>query len=109
MSADGNHTTLGDLLRFATAVTGHVLRDEEHTALLTSGKIDTGRGDKYAYGFFESLEGSVRSVDLSRDAQTGWNGGGAASGPRLLRHQGETLPARGLAQPVVEAHEHLAV
>ena len=53
-SAGGGYTTVGDLLRFATALTGHVLLDARHTALLTTGKVDTGQGDKYAYGFFES-------------------------------------------------------
>jgi CubicO group peptidase (beta-lactamase class C family) len=60
-SAGGGYTTVRDLLRFATALTGHVLLDAQHTALLTSGKVETGRGDKYAYGFFESLSDGVRS------------------------------------------------
>ena len=54
-SAGGGYTTVGDLLRFATALSGHVLLDARHTTLLTTGKIDTGQGDKYAYGFVESI------------------------------------------------------
>ena len=33
----------------------------EYTDLLTTGKQDTGRGDKYAYGFMEQTEGGIRS------------------------------------------------
>ena len=72
-SAGGGYTTVGDLLRFASALTGHVLLDEKHTALLTSGKADTGGGDKYAYGFSESLEGGARSFGHSGGAP-GMNG-----------------------------------
>jgi CubicO group peptidase (beta-lactamase class C family) len=61
-SAGGGYTTVRDLLRFATALTSHILLDAEHTVLLTSGKVETGRGDKYAYGFIESLSDGVRSV-----------------------------------------------
>ena len=52
-SAGGGYSTVEDLFRFATALLGHKLLDAKHTDLLTSGKVDTGRGDKYAYGFFE--------------------------------------------------------
>ena len=55
-SAGGGYTTVGDLLRFASALTGHTLLDAKHTALLTTGKVDTGQGDRYAYGFVESVE-----------------------------------------------------
>lgn len=60
-SAGGGYTTVGDLLRFATALTGHRLLDAAHTDLLTTGKVQTPRGDKYAYGFIESVDGGVRS------------------------------------------------
>jgi len=60
-SAGGGYTTVGDLLRFATAITGNRLLDASHTALLTTGKVATPRGDKYAYGFIENVEGGVRS------------------------------------------------
>jgi len=72
-SAGGGYTTVGDLLRFATALTDHVLLDARHTALLTTGKVDTGQGDKYAYGFVESTEGGMRSVGHSGGAP-GMNG-----------------------------------
>ena len=60
-SAGGGYTTVGDLLRFATAITGNRLLDASHTALLTTGKVATPRGDQYAYGFIENVEGGVRS------------------------------------------------
>ena len=59
-SAGGGYTTVSDLLRFATALTGHRLLDATHTALLTTGKVATPRGDKYAYGFIESVDGGLR-------------------------------------------------
>ncbi len=71
--AGGGYTTVGDLLRFATALTGHALLDATHTRLLTAGKVDTGRGGKYAYGFTESIQGGARSVGHSGGAP-GMNG-----------------------------------
>ncbi|HUN62231.1 MAG TPA: serine hydrolase domain-containing protein [Candidatus Sulfotelmatobacter sp.] len=60
-SAGGGYSTVGDLFRFATALTEHKLLDAKHTDLLISGKVDTGRGgDKYAYGFFESTENGMQ-------------------------------------------------
>jgi len=72
-SAGGGYTTVGDLLRFATALTGHALLDGQHTALLTAGKIDTPGGGKYAYGFDERLGDGVRSFGHSGGAP-GMNG-----------------------------------
>ena len=72
-SAGGGYTTVGDLLRFASALTGHVLLDAKHTDLLTAGKVDTGQGGKYAYGFEESMEGGARSIGHSGGAP-GMNG-----------------------------------
>ena len=51
-SAGGGYTTVGDLLKFATALTAHKLLDVQHTDLVITGKVDTPRrGMKYAYGF----------------------------------------------------------
>jgi len=72
-SAGGGYTTVGDLLRFASALTGRVLLDAKHTDLLTTGKVDTGDGDKYAYGFEESLDGGARRIGHSGGAP-GMNG-----------------------------------
>ncbi len=59
-SAGGGDSTVGDLLRFANAITGHKLLDAKHTALLTEGKVDTPGGDKYAYGFADATTNGVR-------------------------------------------------
>jgi CubicO group peptidase (beta-lactamase class C family) len=59
-SAGGGYSTVGDLLAFANALVGHKLLDAHYTGILTSGKVDTGRGGKYAYGFMDHNDGGVR-------------------------------------------------
>jgi len=60
--AGGGYSTAPDLLRFAQALRANKLVNAELTEKLTSGKVDTPMGAKYAYGFIdESIEGkSVR-------------------------------------------------
>ncbi|HYL85150.1 MAG TPA: serine hydrolase domain-containing protein [Candidatus Angelobacter sp.] len=58
-SAGGGYSTVEDFLRFANALEGHKLLDAEHTELLTSGKVDTGGGEKYGYGFGERSFGAM--------------------------------------------------
>jgi len=58
-SAGGGYSTVEDLLRFANALTGLKLLDAKHFALLTTGKVDTPQGSKYAYGFQDQGSGSV--------------------------------------------------
>jgi D-alanyl-D-alanine carboxypeptidase len=58
-SAGGGYSTVEDLLRFANALQSHKLLDAEHTDLLVTGKVDTPRGDKYAYGFVDGTEGEI--------------------------------------------------
>ncbi|HME00927.1 MAG TPA: serine hydrolase domain-containing protein [Terriglobia bacterium] len=60
-SAGGGYSTVEDLLRFANAVTGYKLLDAHYTELLTTGKVDTPGGSKYAYGFDDRTEVGVRS------------------------------------------------
>ena len=48
-------------MRFASALTSGKLLDAHHTELLTTGKVDTGGGGKYAYGFSETTLQGVRS------------------------------------------------
>jgi CubicO group peptidase (beta-lactamase class C family) len=48
------------LLAFANALLGHKLLDAHYTEVLTTGKVDTGRGGKYAYGFEDHTDGGVR-------------------------------------------------
>ena len=59
-SAGGGYSTVEDLLRFANALQNHKLLDTQHTELLTTGKIDTPMGGKYAYGFSDQTSGGVR-------------------------------------------------
>jgi D-alanyl-D-alanine carboxypeptidase len=59
-SAGGGYTTVEDLERFASALLNHKLLDAEHTELLTTGHVDTPRGEKYAYGFMDDREDGVR-------------------------------------------------
>jgi CubicO group peptidase (beta-lactamase class C family) len=59
-SAGGGYSTVEYLLRFANALTSLKLLDDKHFALLTTGKVDTPQGSKYAYGFQDQSSGSVR-------------------------------------------------
>jgi D-alanyl-D-alanine carboxypeptidase len=58
--AGGGYSTSEDLLRFASALTGHKLLDAEHTRLLTTGKPGTPNNG-YGYGFAITNDGGVRS------------------------------------------------
>jgi CubicO group peptidase (beta-lactamase class C family) len=58
--AGGGYSTVEDLLRFANALEGYKLLDAEHTELLTTGKVNTPMGTKYAYGFGEEKIGGAR-------------------------------------------------
>jgi CubicO group peptidase (beta-lactamase class C family) len=50
-SAGGSYSTVGDLLKFAVALMDHRLLSVENTQLLITGKVDTGKGFMYGYGF----------------------------------------------------------
>jgi len=67
MSAGGGYTTVGDLARFATALTSHRLFNAQDTDLLTTGKVPSG-GGKYAYGFVDTMIGGVRAFGHSGGA-----------------------------------------
>lgn len=73
--AGGAWSTPGDLLSFANALEGHRLLDERHTVLLTTGKVPTQDGGRYAYGFSEGTLPGLRCV--------GHNGGSAGASARL--------------------------
>jgi CubicO group peptidase (beta-lactamase class C family) len=60
-SAGGGYSTVEDLQKFAEALREHKLLDAQHTEMLTTGKADTGGGDKYAYGFMDRTSGGIRS------------------------------------------------
>ena len=51
-SAGGGYSTVGDLLKFASALTSDSLLSAHDTEILITGKVSTPRpGTKYAYGF----------------------------------------------------------
>jgi len=59
-SAGGGYSTVEDLYKFATALENHKLLDAKHTEMLTTGKVETGRGDaKYGFGFFDTSEAGL--------------------------------------------------
>lgn len=49
--AGGGYSTVEDLFNFATALRGYKLLNEKYTDIVTTGKVDTDRGEKYAYLF----------------------------------------------------------
>jgi D-alanyl-D-alanine carboxypeptidase len=51
IAAGGGYSTVGDLMKFADALMGHKLLNAEYTDLLIKGKVDSGGGRMYAYGF----------------------------------------------------------
>ena len=57
-SAGGGYCTVEDFLRFANAPTNHKLLNVRTTELLTTGKVDTPRGAKYAFGFMDADSGT---------------------------------------------------
>ena len=67
-AAGGGYSTVGDLLRFAHALTSHRLLSPESTELLLTGKVDLGYGFRYAFGFFDGRDASGN----------GWVGHGGA-------------------------------
>jgi D-alanyl-D-alanine carboxypeptidase len=72
-SAGGGYSTVGDLMKFVDALMSHTLLNAEYTELLITGKVDTGRGTKYAYGFEDMRKEGVGSVGHSGGAP-GMNG-----------------------------------
>ena len=60
-SAGGGYSTVEDLLRFANALGNHKLLNAHYTELLTTGKMETPGGGKYAYGFGDRMQNGVRS------------------------------------------------
>src|SRR5882672_2171008 len=74
MAAGGGYSTVGDLLKFATALMGHKLLDAEHTALLITGKVSPSPGGPmYAYGFEDARKDGAGAVGHNGGAP-GMNG-----------------------------------
>ena len=59
-SAGGGYSTVEDLLKFATALQANKLLKPQYTEMLTTGKIETPYGGKYAYGFQEATVNGTR-------------------------------------------------
>lgn len=59
-SAGGGYSTVEDLLKFATALQNHKLLNAQYTEMLTTGKVDTPMGSKYAYGFMDAMVNGTR-------------------------------------------------
>lgn len=55
-SAGGGYSTVYDLHRFSLALLTHGFLNPEHTQLLTTSKVDTPAGGRYAYGFGAGTE-----------------------------------------------------
>jgi CubicO group peptidase (beta-lactamase class C family) len=54
-SAGGGYSTVEDLLKFATALLRQKLLNAQYTEMLTTGKVETPGGSKYAYGFMDLM------------------------------------------------------
>ena len=61
-SAGGGYSTVSDLMKFANALMGHKLLTPESTELLITGKVDSGGGRKYAYGFEDGRKDGIGAV-----------------------------------------------
>jgi CubicO group peptidase (beta-lactamase class C family) len=61
-SAGGGYSTVGDLMKFADALLSHKLLNAENTELLFKGKVDSGGGRMYAYGFEDARKDGDGSV-----------------------------------------------
>ncbi len=59
-SAGGGYCTVEDFLRFANALADHKLLNAQNTELLTSGKVATPGGEKYAFGFMDAKPGTAQ-------------------------------------------------
>jgi D-alanyl-D-alanine carboxypeptidase len=59
-SAGGGYSTVEDLLKFATALQTNKLLKPQYTEMLTTGKVDTPGGGRYAYGFQVSSVNGVQ-------------------------------------------------
>jgi CubicO group peptidase (beta-lactamase class C family) len=59
-SAGGGYSTVEDLLKFAMALQTNKLLKPQYTEMLTTGKVETPNGGKYAYGFQEATVNGTR-------------------------------------------------
>ncbi len=59
-SAGGGYSTVEDLFKFASALQTQKLLNAEYTEMLTTGKVETPGGGKYAYGFQDATINGTR-------------------------------------------------
>jgi D-alanyl-D-alanine carboxypeptidase len=64
-SAGGGYSTVGDLLKFATALVGNRLLNAAYTDTLITGKVQVGEGRMYAYGFTDERTNGIGAVGHS--------------------------------------------
>ena len=86
--AGGGYSTAPDLVKFQQALFSYKLLDKEHTALITTGKVDGPRGmGRYGYGFGDNNADGKHSV--------GHNGGspGIAANLEMFPESGYTAVA----------------
>ncbi len=67
-SAGGGYSTVGDLMKFADALLAHKLLNADNTELLIKGKVDSGGGRMYAYGFEDERKDGAGAVGHSGGA-----------------------------------------
>ena len=63
-SAGGGYSTVEDLLKFATALQTNKLLKPQYTEMLTTGKVETPNGGRYAYGFQEASVNESKAVEM---------------------------------------------
>ena len=73
-AAGGGYSTVGDLARFAGALTSYELLRPGSTELLLAGKIDLGYGLRYAFGFFDGRDGAGNGFVGHGGGAPGMNG-----------------------------------
>ncbi len=59
-SAGGGYSTVEDLLRYANALGAHKLLNADYADMLTTGKVDTPGGGRYAFGFDDRTTNGIR-------------------------------------------------
>jgi len=59
-SAGGGYSTVEDLVKFANALAAQQLLDARYAEMLTTGKVDTPGGGRYAFGFEDRTVNGIR-------------------------------------------------
>lgn len=67
--AGGGYSTVEDMVKFHLALRSYKLLNQEHTVLVTTGKVDGPGGSRYGYGFGDSTPGGKHIVGHNGGAQ----------------------------------------